>query len=311
MTSLKRLQATVSDPVEFAPFDVPAGGTVAIRYMTRTGMSVTPGGSHKYSNSLSNGKVAATLHLQLSKSLLIQYLNRQPSIGKVFIDKNEDGWQDLDEPGIPGVRLATVDGLLVETDAQGRYHLAAVDVNRFDRGTNFIIKLDVQTLPEGMEVISENPRVLRITQGLMSRINFAVKLPEKLIDEPRERVSLLRTVTSVHAGRIEPVRFESGKSQIPESYLDQLRQLLNEYRNKDSLRVRFVGHTDDEPLSPRAQAIYGDNQGLSDARATEVAQFVMEQLYLAPEMVETVGQADRQPIASNLNREGMALNRRG
>ena len=305
------LQATVSDPVEFAPpFDVPAGGTVAIRYMTRTGMSVTPGVHINTATPFQNGKVAGNSASATVEVVADPIFEQTTIIGKVFIDKNEDGWQDLDEPGIPGVRLATVDGLLVETDAQGRYHLAAVDVNRFDRGTNFIIKLDVQTLPEGMEVISENPRVLRITQGLMSRINFAVKLPEKLIDEPRERVSLLRTVTSVHAGRIEPVRFESGKSQIPESYLDQLRQLLNEYRNKDSLRVRFVGHTDDEPLSPRAQAIYGDNQGLSDARATEVAQFVMEQLYLAPEMVETVGQADRQPIASNLNREGMALNRR-
>lgn len=82
------------------------------------------------------------------------------------------------ELGIPGVRLATVGGLLIETDRHGRYHIADVDGGDFSRGRNFILKLDTQTLPVGAVVTTENPRVLRMTQALMGKINFGVALPE-------------------------------------------------------------------------------------------------------------------------------------
>src|SRR5690606_31304400 len=36
------------------------------------------------------------------------------------------GNEGVDERGIPGVRIASVDGLLVETDQFGRYHLAGI-----------------------------------------------------------------------------------------------------------------------------------------------------------------------------------------
>ena len=46
----------------------------------------------------------------------------------MFDDRNGDGDQGADEPGLPGVRLATVNGLLVTTDADGRYHIACAAV---------------------------------------------------------------------------------------------------------------------------------------------------------------------------------------
>ena len=95
-------------------------------------------------------------------------------LGKVFFDADRDGQQDEDERGIPGVRLATVGGLIIETDAHGRYHLADVDVSRAERGNNFIIKLDEASLPADYRVFSENPRVVRLTQATMSKVNFAV-----------------------------------------------------------------------------------------------------------------------------------------
>ena len=55
----------------------------------------------------------------------------------------------IHEEGIPGVRLSTVKGLVIETDGYGRYHIPDVDGGRRDSGKNFIIKVDVATLPEG------------------------------------------------------------------------------------------------------------------------------------------------------------------
>ena len=60
-------------------------------------------------------------------------------IGKVFDDKNRNGYQDKGELGLANVRLATVRGLLVTTDKYGRYHVACADVPNPDRGSNFIM----------------------------------------------------------------------------------------------------------------------------------------------------------------------------
>jgi uncharacterized repeat protein (TIGR01451 family) len=68
-------------------------------------------------------------------------------IGKVFDDANANGVQDPGEKGIAGVRLVTAQGLLVTTDAQGRYHIACPLASPSDTGSNFIVKVDERTLP--------------------------------------------------------------------------------------------------------------------------------------------------------------------
>ncbi len=40
-------------------------------------------------------------------------------------------------------------------------------------GSNYILKLNYNTLPTGYRVTSENPRVIRITRGKLSKLNFA------------------------------------------------------------------------------------------------------------------------------------------
>lgn len=96
-------------------------------------------------------------------------------IGKVFDDKDMDGYQDQGEPGIAGVRLATVRGVLITTDAYGRYHIPCAELPR-DIGSNFILKLDTRTLPSGYRVTTENPRVVRVTAGKFARLNFGAAL---------------------------------------------------------------------------------------------------------------------------------------
>lgn len=93
-------------------------------------------------------------------------------IGKVFDDKNANGYQDEGEPGIANVRLATVRGLIITTDAEGRFHVPCPEIPNENRGSNFILKLDDRTLPSGYRVTTENPRVVRLTRGKMTKMNF-------------------------------------------------------------------------------------------------------------------------------------------
>ena len=97
-------------------------------------------------------------------------------IGKVFDDKNRNGYQDEGEPGLPGVRLATVKGLLVTTDPNGRFSVACADIPDGDIGTNFIMKLDPRTLPTGYRVTTENPRKVRLTRGKVVKLNFGAAI---------------------------------------------------------------------------------------------------------------------------------------
>ncbi|MDA8869880.1 hypothetical protein N9H93_00640 [Rhizobiaceae bacterium] len=102
-------------------------------------------------------------------------------IGKVFDDKNADGYQNEGEPGLPGVRVVTVRGLLVTTDQYGRFSVACADVPNYEIGSNFIMKLDKRTLPTGYVVTTENPRVFRLTRGKITKLNFGAKLDRAVV----------------------------------------------------------------------------------------------------------------------------------
>ena len=91
----------------------------------------------------------------------------------------------VDERGIPGVRIGTVEGNLIETDAYGRFHLEGIDVPNMARGRNFIMKVDPATLPPDSDFTTPNPQVKRITQGIPARFDFGVKLPEQELPIPQ------------------------------------------------------------------------------------------------------------------------------
>ena len=93
-------------------------------------------------------------------------------IGKVFDDRNANGYQDEGEPGIPAVRMATPNGLLITSDAQGRFHVPCPVIPNADRGSNFVMKLDERSLPSGFRLTTENPRDVRVTRGKMVKLNF-------------------------------------------------------------------------------------------------------------------------------------------
>ncbi len=97
-------------------------------------------------------------------------------IGRAFDDRNRNGYQDRGEPGLGGVRVATVKGLLVTADAEGRFHIPCADLPDQRIGTNYILKLDTRSLPSGYRLTTENPRVVRLTAGKASRFLFGASV---------------------------------------------------------------------------------------------------------------------------------------
>lgn len=153
-------------------------------------------------------------------------------IGKVFDDRNVNGYQDDGEPGIANVRLATVNGLLVTTDDQGRFHVACAAIPQSDRGSNFVMKLDTRTLPSGYRVTTENPRDVRLTRGKMTKLNFGAAL---------HRVVRIE-VTATAFG-------DDGKTLAPE-WSAQVDALLDRIKDKPSL-IRIAHRAADAAQAAR------------------------------------------------------------
>ena len=183
-------------------------------------------------------------------------------------------------------------------------------------------ELGFDDAPEGQ--VSEPPRTL--SKHPIGR-NTEMQLPpdevfnlwvqDETLFRPREqdRVEIQKVLDKkVETFKLEnavpAIRFASGKSDIPESAVVQLREVLDRMKHRANVRVHFVGHTDSDKLSARARAKYGDNFGLSRARAAVAAEFFMRELNLDPESVSYDGVADTQPLASNDTEAGKRRNRR-
>jgi outer membrane protein OmpA-like peptidoglycan-associated protein len=100
------------------------------------------------------------------------------------------------------------------------------------------------------------------------------------------------TVTRVYdsaSGGIEPILFENGKPVIQNGYTDTLRRIMDEISDKTNVRLRFVGYTGNKRLSRRMAAVYGDDIGLSMARARRALAAVSEQMGLKEGQMEFDG----------------------
>jgi uncharacterized repeat protein (TIGR01451 family) len=109
---------------------------------------------------------------------------------------------------------------------------------------------------------------------------------------------------------IEPLHFGEGAVEIPADFLRKIEQALEDLRDKRNVTVKFIGFSDDVPLTGRTERIYGTHLALSKARARRVALAVQDALDLPTRAVASDGRGATRPLASNATERGRALNRR-
>ena len=100
------------------------------------------------------------------------------------------------------------------------------------------------------------------------------------------------TITIAHEsprGALQPIRFEGGDPVISESQLMRMRSVMAEVADKANVRLNFIGYSENERMERREAMVYGDDVGLSRARARRAMQQVQQRLQLSHEQVEFDG----------------------
>ena len=164
---------------------------------------------------------------------------------------------------------------------------------------------------ESREVLEAVERHLSPDTPLMPWVKDPARVDADAGDKLELRETEVEHLETIKlTGVVPPILFESGIAQIPATTVDSLQTVLDGMRDRLNVRLHLVGHADNRPLSPRLQAIYGDNGGLSRERAGQVAEYLQGALGLPADSITYEWAGDLKPVASNLTPEGRAKNRR-
>ena len=159
-----------------------------------------------------------------------------PIIGRVYDDVNHNGYPDDGEPGLPAVRIVTVNGDIITTDEHGRYHVPCAIIADNERGSNVLLKTDIRTLPLGYATTSENPRVMRATRGKFIKMNFGAAFM------PKMRVDLY--ADDFQTGRLKPTAKARVGAQLGQSATAE-RAVLIYHANEGETAVMGQAKLDD------------------------------------------------------------------
>jgi uncharacterized repeat protein (TIGR01451 family) len=151
-------------------------GYVVLVYQLVVGSGATPGDYENSATATTGCSSCAVSNTGSFTVAVIQdpVLDLGTIIGKVFEDKNADGLQNPDEPGVAGVMVALDNGTYALTDEYGRYHFPAITSGQR------MVKINLQSVPGVATVTTDESVILSITPGLMAKANFGIRYTHML-----------------------------------------------------------------------------------------------------------------------------------
>jgi hypothetical protein len=147
--------------------------------------------------------------------------------GVVFKDNNRNGALDLAEAGIAGAVLYTLDGDFITTGPDGAYSVTCQEIENHSLATDFVLKLDPNSLPTGYLANTE----IKLEDRLYGRGPFNVNYP---VDAPREVQLNLRSDA-----------FRQNSAQLLSKWQSKMQTLLDELGSGPAhLKIKYSSRTD-------------------------------------------------------------------
>ncbi len=185
-----------------------------------------------------------------------------------------------------------------------------------ETGTNAALLEELATLQaereENLRQVAMYQQELKEQETQISRVTDTYKnLIENLSQEINEgKIRIDQSETRLKLNLVDKILFPSGSATLTSKgrvVLDKVGFALKDINDR---RIMIEGHTDDVPLSPKLEKIYGSNWGLSALRATSVVRYLHEEAGIDPRLLGATGYSMYRPFRENDSSEGRQANRR-
>ncbi len=190
--------ATLADPagspgpsLMFAIGNVPVNVDYELTYRVRVGVGSQQGDGVNRAQARS-GVVTSNVAKFKVKVTGGVFTDEACLLGKVYVDTNGNRLQDIEELGVPGVRLYLIDGTNFITDVEGKYSFCGLPPR------SNVIKVDPSTLPRGAQLVPSSNRNLGdgnslwldIKRGELHRGDFIIGNPtDSVLNQVKARRS--------------------------------------------------------------------------------------------------------------------------
>ncbi|MEZ4278345.1 MAG: OmpA family protein [Myxococcota bacterium] len=243
-------------------------------------------------------------HLENVRLHLVGHADDQPLSGALAARFGDNAGLSKERAGEVAEHLQRALGLPPESlsyEWAGAARPIASNASAEGRAKNRRVEVEVwYDVPGQKPVLQEVVVPDEIRRFKVCRTERVCKLRYKEGQQRRARVKNL----------VPPLEYQSDSIELPEEFVNQVAQALENLSGKPNVTVKFIAHTDDAPLEGRAERIYGNSLALSKARAHRVALAIKDRLALPTAAIASDGFGDARPVASNATPEGRAKNRR-
>lgn len=183
--------------LQFALGTLLTGQTVTLSYRVKVGPGTSLGYQENRAQASGTYLLGGSASNVSSARVLVKpgvFTDKGIVFGKVYFDRNRNGRQDPDEPGVPGIRIYIEDGTSVTTDEEGKYSLYGLSAR------THAMRVDRSSLPEGAAMHGIDNRNARsglsrwldMKRGDMQRADFAVVGDEGVAEQIAARRAAYR-----------------------------------------------------------------------------------------------------------------------
>ena len=163
--------------------------------------------------------------------------------------------------------------------------------------------------PKGEDVIDgESGPVIDSTLGEETEVEDVKAQVDKIVENSdlKGRITTSIEERGLSISFSDNVFFDTGQAIVKEDFKNDLMSISKVLNEMDNY-IRIEGHTDNVIIS---NELYHSNWQLSSIRASNVAEFLVNDGNINPNRVSAVGYGEYRPLQSNDSEDGRAQNRR-